>query len=360
MLMADPNNAKTQKVKNLHVLSKHFFVPKWFYLDVNFFERFLFESQIKDIVDSKLQSLNSENIEAVSADLQRRVAFAKMPEHLEEEVMSMYFGSAVSVRVAFTKIFGDIDQNAFLNISGKERLINAIKVMFSMKYSVKALTRYLKGEWFDVEVIVQEMIKPYCSGVVYSKDVFSENYENSIVKTVLGMMMVESEMTGDVFVVNLGNIVHSINTPQKYAYVQDRTQSATEKIDLGKNSTLPKLNENQVLEIVEISRFVEKIFGGGVRLSFVFSENKFYLISANSLEVQEYTELLNVLAGYGPVIKKIIYDLSDDFEDGLLLLSTAHGLDIEMIRKILDIKVSSKSECVSLLKYAHDIILKYH
>jgi len=199
---------KTQKVKNLEILSKNFLVPKWFYLNEDFFERFLVSSQLKEIINSKLLSLNESNIEEISSDLQRRIAFAKMPKHLEDEIIKKYSQNPVSIRIALTKFFPDISQNAFLNISGNQRVINAIKVMYSTKYSKKALEKYLKNNWFDVEIIIQDMIKPYCSGVIYTKDIFSNNSENSIVKVVLGHMLIESEFTGDVFVVNLDKIIH--------------------------------------------------------------------------------------------------------------------------------------------------------
>ncbi|MBN2881376.1 hypothetical protein JXM83_04970 [Candidatus Woesearchaeota archaeon] len=315
MLLETVENAKTTKVRNLNKLSRSFSVPNWFYVGEKLYDGFIEKTGLKNKIAQKLNYLNRANYEEMSADIQKMIAFQEMPHEIEEEILSRYTGNLISVRAAFTVNRPELPEIAFLNISSKSKLINAIKVIFSMKYMTSAMKFKLEENLdFDVEVIVQDMIQSNISCISYSKDIFS-NTDNVLIKSCLGLglPLSNNEITGEVTIVNESGVISKVPFIQEYAYVLNRPKTQTEKINISPNGRYDKLSSDKAKEIYDLSKYIEGMFGTPQKISFAFASDKLFVLSTSSLGFE--TEVSEELSNEEPeqnIVSEPVSELPED------------------------------------------------
>jgi pyruvate,water dikinase len=152
----------------------------WTFLDSNNLKEYL-----SLLLNEKLDHQNYSNLKEISEEARTLILQSKMPEAIAMEIISAYkevFGNVpVEVAVRSSATAEDLPQASFagqhesyLNIKGKEELLNAVQQCFASLYTARAI-KYREDNGFAHEKValsvgIQKMVRSdkACSGVGFT------------------------------------------------------------------------------------------------------------------------------------------------------------------------------------------------
>ena len=213
-------------------------VPPGFVVTAKAYKYFLEKAGISNKISDLLKGLNYEDtkqLQETTENIRKIILEAQFPKDMEEEILESYenldtkefeiqAGSAldilknssepifVAVRSSATaEDLADASfagqQDSFVNIKGKNQLLDAIKKCFASLYNARA-TYYRNKKGFShdktsLAVVVQKMVDSKKSGVMFSKDP-SNTSDNIIIEAGwgLGEGIVSGSITPDKYVLN--------------------------------------------------------------------------------------------------------------------------------------------------------------
>lgn len=201
-------------------------IPNGFAISAHAYFYLLEKAGIQNEIRKALKGLNTRNVH----DLERRghlarslILGAKFPEDLEEEILFAYhrlekeYGRLVDVAVRSSATAEDLpdasfagQQETYLNIRGKEVLLDACRKCFASLFTNRAIS-YREDKHFDhfkigLSIGVQKMVRSdiASSGVMFSLDTES-GFRDVVVLNAsygLGEMIVQGAVTPDEYIVH--------------------------------------------------------------------------------------------------------------------------------------------------------------
>lgn len=280
--VAGGKGANLSEIYNLKIQ-----VPPGFVVTAQAYDYFIksnkLDKKIKDIL-SKINYEDTKQLDESTKQIREFIVKAKFPKAMEEEIVESYEhldakkidaqGSALDilknsteplfVAVRSSATTEDLaeasfagQQDSFLNVKGKQDLLEHIKQCFASLFTSRA-TYYrnkqgFKHEQASLAVVVQKMIDSEKSGVIFSKDPSYKN-ENIVMEAVwgLGEGIVSGKITPDHY-----SISREIKILDKK--IADKKIAITR--DSGGGKTVVKLREekskHQVLTDYEIKKLSE-------------------------------------------------------------------------------------------------------
>ncbi len=183
-----PENKNTgNKAKNLAILKTELNlpVPNGFAVTTNAFHYLVEYNNLRHILDDLLSELNIESSHSmnwISGQLMGRIRTAEVPPDIEQAILTSYEdlereGRAVVTAVRSSAISEDGDYSfagQYTSLLGvtKEKIVSAYLEVLASKYSPEALfyriSHGLSDEETAMSVLVLEMVKAECSGVLYT------------------------------------------------------------------------------------------------------------------------------------------------------------------------------------------------
>ena len=261
-------------------------VPPGFVVTAQAYDYFIEKAKLKGKIKELLNRIDYENtkqLDEITKNIRALIVDSKFPKEMEQEIIEAYEnldttgfdiqkGAAldilnnavepifVAVRSsATTEDLADASfagqQETYLNVKGKDQLLESIKKCFASLFTSRA-TYYRKKKGFAHEksslaVVVQKMIDANKSGVIFSKDPTFKN-EDVIIEAVWGLG--EGIVSGKV-------------TPDKYVLspeleIKD-TQIANKKVAITRDSSgkkeIVKLNEEKAKQQVLKNHEIRKL-----------------------------------------------------------------------------------------------------
>jgi pyruvate, water dikinase len=210
-------------------------VPEGFVITAQAYDYFIEKAEIDEKIKEILNSIDYEDTQQLTdktQEIRNLILNSEFPKDLEEEIIESYEtlsankldierGSAADIlRNAHEPVFVAVrssattedlaeasfagQQDTYLNIKGKEKLIEHVKKCFASLFTSRA-TYYrnkkgFKHEQASLAVVVQKMIHSEKSGVIFSKDP-TQRTENIIMEAVwgLGEGIVSGRITPDTY-----------------------------------------------------------------------------------------------------------------------------------------------------------------
>ena len=222
-LVGGKNAALGEMISNISALGIS--VPGGFAVTAEAFRYFLTSAGLEEKIKETLSDLdtgNMRNLQKRGKRIRKLISHAKMPEALEREIISAYrkleekYGKNLSVAVRSSATAEDLpnasfagQQETYLNISGRENVIESTKMCFASLFTDRAIS-YRADKGFShldiaLSVGIQRMVRSdlRASGVAFSIDT-----ETGFDKVVLinsswglGEMIVQGKTTPDEFIV---------------------------------------------------------------------------------------------------------------------------------------------------------------
>jgi pyruvate,water dikinase len=220
------------------------------------------------------QSIDSERLRAlaIAQDYQAAQALVKQAELPGEAIIVGYerIGGKVAVRSSACAEDSETasyagQQETYLNVSGSDNVCARVLDCWSSFFSERALFyRSKKGSLNDLgmAVVVQKMLDPLKSGVLFTVDPVSRRRDRMIVEAVFGLgeQVVSGEVTPDHYVVDRsGNI--------KREHIIDKRV----------------LEQDEIWQLVELGSGLVKHFGAPQDIEWAIEDGKVYLLQSRPI-----------------------------------------------------------------------------
>ena len=263
-------------------------VPEGFVITAQAYDYFIKKAGLNDQIKSILESIEYEDTKQLNektTEIRKLIINAELPEDLKEEVLESYEhlstnkikiegGSAADIlNTAHEPIFVAVrssattedlaeasfagQQDTYINIKGKEQLLEHIKKCFASLFTSRA-TYYrnkqgFKHEQASLAVVVQRMINSEKSGVMFSKDPTNRT-KDIIIEAVwgLGEGIVSGKITPDNYVVSPSLELKSKKIEDKKIAVRRNSAGETKTVELQ-----PERSKHQVLTPSEIQKLAD-------------------------------------------------------------------------------------------------------
>lgn len=180
-------------------------------------------------------------------------------------------------------------QDTFLNLHGKDSILTHIKKCWASLFTDRAVTYRIKNG-FDHEsvllsVVVQKMVLPDCSGIMFTADPITSNRKVLSIDAGygLGEALVSGLTSADNYRVREGKILEKNVRNQKLAIVADSNGGTVQrKIEIDKQGT-QWLTDAQILELELIGRTIEKYFGCPQDIEWAVADGEFYILQSRPI-----------------------------------------------------------------------------
>jgi phosphohistidine swiveling domain-containing protein len=299
------------KAANLGILTAlHQTVPKWFAVKASAFLSTMTESGLDRKVNVLLQSTTDKQSEQAGlATIRDWVADVDLSDALREEIIGEYRRSMNGARhVAVRSSAVDEDNpdqsfagihDSFLFLSGEEAIIDAIKKVWASAYNERALAyRRENGLTLDeiaVATIVQEMIEPTVSGVMFTVNPVSGNVQELVVSSLYGTGegLVSEGLDADVFTVTKGEgtIVSEVANKEEMVVLNADAGVGVTKVPVPEaRRDESSLSDEQIRLLADTGVLVEKAYGVPQDIEFCFDgTGRLYLLQSRPVTtVEEY------------------------------------------------------------------------
>ncbi|MFI5658454.1 rifamycin-inactivating phosphotransferase [Streptomyces sp. NPDC051684] len=217
-----------------------------------------------------------ETIRTLSAEIRRTIEGIGVPADLAADVRRALsdLGEEAACAVRSSATAEDLptasfagQQDTYLNIVGPDAILRHIGRCWASLFSERAVTyRQRAGidhRTVDMAVVVQRMVRPESSGVLFTADPVSGNRKVATVDAGFGLgeALVSGLVNPDVFRVRDGAVVErTIATKERAVYALPG--GGTEEVTLdARRQEQPSLTDAQVVRLVELGRRIEAHFG---------------------------------------------------------------------------------------------------
>ncbi|MFH1802423.1 MAG: phosphoenolpyruvate synthase [archaeon] len=335
-------------------------VPPGFVVTAQAYSYFIKKTKIEDDIKRVLKDLNVDDTAALnqaSKDIRKTIEGAILPKEMEEEIVEAYemldVGNDggkealeilekneepfVAVRSsATTEDLVDASfagqQDTFLNVRGKEDLLDKTKKCMSSLFTARAIY-YRAKKGFDhskayLSVVVQKMVDSEKSGVMFSQNPISDD-KSIVIEAVwgLGEGIVSGQIKPDHYVVDkdLDNfeIVEEKVAVKKIAIIRN-AEGHNQTVPLKEERAKKKVLDNyEIKGLAQYARQLEEHYDKPQDIEFAIDKTGIYIVQSRPITTQfkkaeggevQGNVLLSGLGASpgvasGPV--KIVHDLSE-------------------------------------------------
>ncbi|MBS4172859.1 phosphoenolpyruvate synthase [Bacillus sp. FJAT-49736] len=180
-------------------------------------------------------------------------------------------------------------QDTYLNIKGKDAILQHISKCWASLFTDRAVI-YRIQNGFDhrhvyLSVIVQKMIIPHASGILFTADPVTSNRKVLSIDASFGLgeALVSGLVTPDCYKVQDGKIVEKMLATKKLAiYGRKEGGAETQQIDPSQQKT-QVLTDQQILQLALIGRQIEAYFRQPQDIEWCLVEDAFYIVQSRPI-----------------------------------------------------------------------------
>ncbi|CAH0145389.1 Prodigiosin synthesizing transferase PigC [Peribacillus sp. Bi96] len=180
-------------------------------------------------------------------------------------------------------------QDTYLNIIGKEAILQQISKCWASLFTDRAVIYRIQNR-FDhrqvyISVIVQRMVFPQASGVLFTADPITSNRKLLSIDASFGLgeALVSGLVSPDCYKVQEEEIVDKMIATKKLAiYALKEGGTETQQIDPDQQKT-QTLTEQQILQLARTGRQVEAYFGCPQDIEWCLVDDTFYIVQSRPI-----------------------------------------------------------------------------
>ncbi len=222
-----------------------------------------------------LKLADRDGVAALSAELRRRIEEIVLPGDLVEAVagalvrcgedLAYAVRSSATAEDSPTASFAG-QHDTYLNVTGREAILRDVRRCWASLFSERAVTYRLRGgienPHVQMAVVVQQMVMPVSSGILFTADPLTSNRKLAVVEATpgLGEELVSGRVSPDVYTVREGAIVL-------------RTLANEQ----------PALADGDILALAELGRRIEEYFGRPQDIEWCRAEDGFQIVQSRPI-----------------------------------------------------------------------------
>ncbi|MGH7615941.1 MAG: PEP/pyruvate-binding domain-containing protein, partial [Gemmatimonadaceae bacterium] len=283
-------------------------VPPGFVLAIEAYRRFYVANELGPIVGAELATLNADDptaLDRASARLRASIADGEVPDDMLHEILTAYrslvgTGPAVGrVAVRSSATAEDTAQfsfagmfESFLNVTGEDGLIEAVKACWASTFSARVLFYRVKQGLpleMPVAVVVQAMVNSEKSGVMFTCDPATHDLSRMVIEAAwgLGESVVQGAVTPDRHVVDKQSlsVVATTISAKEFLLTWDSAAKRTARVDLAGDarSTAPVLTPHELSVLAGLARRAEKHYGAPQDMEFAIEGTNIMLTQSRPI-----------------------------------------------------------------------------
>ncbi|MFB3164574.1 phosphoenolpyruvate synthase [Neobacillus sp. 179-J 1A1 HS] len=247
---------------------------------------------------SILKMDDRDQISVVCRKIRQTLKEVKIPSDVEKEVTHYLsqFGKKHAYAVRSSATAEDLQhasfagqQDTYLNIIGKESILEHIKKCWASLFTDRAVIYRMKNGFdhrqVSLSVIVQKMVFPQASGVLFTADPITSNRKLLSIDASFGLgeALVSGLVTPDSYKVQEDKIVDKMIAVKKLAiYGREEGGTETQQIDSNQQK-LQTLTDQQILQLANIGRQIEDYFGSPQDIEWCLADDTFYIVQSRPI-----------------------------------------------------------------------------
>lgn len=273
-------------------------VPEGFCVTTVGYQKAIEQNETFQVLLNQLAALKIENrdqIGEISRQIRQLIVEVEIPFNVVEAVGHYLsrFGDEHAYAVRSSATAEDLPQASFagqqdtyLNIIGKEAILQHISKCWASLFTDRAVI-YRMQNGFDhkqvhLSVIVQRMIFPQASGVLFTADPITSNRKLLSIDASFGLgeALVSGLVSADCYKVQEGEIVDKKIATKKLA-IYGLKEGGTETREVAPNQQkVQTLTEQQILQLARIGRQIEAYFGYPQDIEWCLADDIFYIVQS--------------------------------------------------------------------------------
>ena len=276
-------------------------VPEGFCITTEAYKKIINETPELDSLLEQLSLLKAEDrqkISEISGMIRRVIEGIIISKDIEEEVLHYLarYGENNAYAVRSSATAEDLptasfagQQDTYLNIKGKDSILKHISMCWASLFTDRAVTYRIRNN-FDhrkvyLSVIVQRMVFPQASGIMFTADPVTSNRRVSSIDASLGLgeALVSGLVNADIYKVREGRIVDKKVSTKKLAIYAIEEGGTEEREIETEHQNMQTLTDEQILQLERMGRTIESYFGNPQDIEWCLYENKFYIVQSRPI-----------------------------------------------------------------------------
>ena len=276
-------------------------VPEGFCVTTEAYKRVVTQrEELHPLIDqlSTLKVEDREKIRDISGKIRHVIQRVQIPQGIEESVLRVLAqlgeGHAYAIRSSATA--EDLphasfagQQDTYLNITGKSAIFEHIKKCWASLFTDRAVI-YRIQNGFDhrkvfLSVIVQRMVFPQASGILFTADPVTSNRKVSSIDASFGLgeALVSGMVSADSYKVREGEIVEKAVSTKKVS-IDPLKKGGTEKREIDPDRQKQQaLTDEQILQLERIGRSIEASFKHPQDIEWCLADDTFYIVQSRPI-----------------------------------------------------------------------------
>jgi len=300
------------KASNIFTLIKNEInVPLGYAISTKAFASFLEESHIKPIINEIFaKEYNPKEVIEISTKIKNLFLTSKMPSNIISEIQQKHI-----------KVFSDIDKHnsyvvrssanyedsnnfsfagqaqSFLNVRSITEIISSIKMCWASLFSPQILLYLiqLNKRGFNITpldlemaIIVQRMLKPQVSGVLFTANVINNNKDQMMINSTwgLGETITNNTIIPDLIIIKKESfeiMKVTIGKKEKTSVANPKGDSTILIDTEGKYQEICSLNSSQLIQIHNLGLKLEALFNYPQDIEWAIENNTLYALQSRPI-----------------------------------------------------------------------------
>ena len=258
------------------------------------------EPSIDERIDrlSRLQPDDGEAIRALSADIRQTVEGIAIPEDLAAAIARPLarLGEHAAYAVRSSATAEDLptasfagQQDTYLNVVGQASILRHISRCWASLFTERAVTYRLR-RGFDhrkvhMAVVVQQMVFPEASGILFTADAVTSNRKVSSVEASFGLgeALVSGRVNPDIYNVRDGAVVTREIAAKQLAVYPSPAGGTQEQAIEAERQQRPALTDTQVVRLALRGRRIEAHFGSPQDIEWCLVDDDFQIVQSRPI-----------------------------------------------------------------------------
>lgn len=278
-------------------------VPDGFHVTTEAYRRFVAENDLQKSVLAALETVDvaiPDTLEAASRTISGDFARAKITVGLANAILQAYASlpgpdPAVAVRSSATA--EDLpeasfagQQETYLNICGKEAVLNAVQKCWASLWTARAIAYRLRQkigpENVALAVVVQLLVPADAAGVLFTANPLNGNRAETLINAAwgLGEAVVSGSVTPDMIAADkaTGRTLRRETAAKEVMTVRTETGTGEQPVP-GPQKNLPALSDIQVAELTRIGVQIEALYEAPMDIEWALAGGKFAIVQARPI-----------------------------------------------------------------------------
>jgi phosphoenolpyruvate synthase/pyruvate phosphate dikinase len=276
-------------------------VPPGFCISTEAYKSMLGQTPLINALLEKLSLLKMEDRDKIfelSGSIRRIIEATVIPEDIHRQIVNIVskLGEENAYAVRSSATAEDLpsasfagQQDTYLNIVGNEEIIVHVRKCWASLFTDRAVI-YRVQNGFDhrkvyLAVVVQKMIFPKASGVLFTADPVTANRTGLSIDASFGLgeALVSGLVNADNYKVRSGKIVGKNISAKKLAVYAVKNGGTKEQEVEPELQNMQTLTDEQILQLERIGRKIEKHFAAPQDIEWCLANNTFYVVQSRPI-----------------------------------------------------------------------------